>query len=133
MKRKAGVVQAIAVFRTALFIPHSICSQLACLILALSLLMLPYRGGVRVHQDPTILTPLTADLVPLGTSLEFPPSSTTNLPSFLAPARLVLGPLPAAVIGPNAEGNNQLRSFFCSGFREWRAPDSSNGRSPPSD
>jgi len=62
------------------------------LVLALALLALPL-AGITIERAP-ILTPLATELVPLGTSLQSAPSSPFLPTSFMAPARLVLGPLP---------------------------------------
>jgi hypothetical protein len=106
-------------------------SQLGFLVLALTVLALPL-AGTRVERAP-ILTPLATELVPLGTSLESPPITRLDLPSFLAPARLVLGPLPSAIFGTNAESKGRIHNLTNLGFLELRALDIPNGRSPPSD
>jgi len=110
---------------------RQIYSQLGFLVLALTLLALPLTG-IRVERAP-ILTPLASELVPLGTSLESPPSTPFDLPAFLAPARLVLGPLPAAIFGPNADSSGRIRKPTNLGFSDSHAIDIPNGRSPPSD
>jgi hypothetical protein len=130
MKPKASAAEKIAVFRMFPYTRRLICSQLACLALALALLALPL-AGVRIERAP-ILTPLATELVPLGTNLQSPPAGHLHLPSFLAPARLVLGPLPSADFGPNADSNGQLRDITSLGFPDSRALDSPHGRSPPS-
>jgi len=56
------------------------------LVLTLALLAFPL-AGTKPERAP-ILIPLATQLVPLGTSLQSPPSSHLDLPSFLAPARL---------------------------------------------
>jgi len=113
------------------YIPRPICSQLGCWILALAVLALPL-AGISVERAP-ILIPLATELVPLGTSLQSPPSGPVDLPSLLASARLVLGPLSSAVLGPNADGKGQIRNLTSLGFPDSRAIDIPNGRSPPSD
>jgi len=100
------------------------------LVLALAALALPL-AGVSIDRAP-ILAPLATELVPLGTSLQSPPSSHLDLPSFLAPARLVLGPLPSAVFGPNADSKGWIHNLTSFGFPDSRAIDITNGRSPPS-
>jgi|HubBroStandDraft_1064217.scaffolds.fasta_scaffold129627_3 hypothetical protein len=107
-----------------------VCSQLGCLLLALAVLALPL-AGVRIERAP-ILTPLATELVPLGTSLQSPPSSHFALPSFLAPTRLDLAPLPSVVFGPNADSKGQIRNLTSFGFPDSRTIDLPNGRSPPS-
>jgi len=107
---------------------RSICSQLGCWVLALAVLALPLAGSI--EYEP-ILTPLATELVPLGTSLQSAPNSHFNLPPFLAPARLVLGPLPFTAFEPNADCKARIRltSFD---FPDSRSIDVPNGRSPPS-
>jgi hypothetical protein len=107
-----------------------ICSQLGGLVLALALLALPL-AGIAIERAP-ILTPLAADLVPLGTSLQSPVVSLFHPTSFMAPARLVLGPLPSAVFEPNADSKDRIHSLIRLGFPDSRAIDIPNGRSPPS-
>lgn len=89
-------------------------------------------AGIRFDRAP-LLTPLAAELVPLGTSLQSPPSGPLDLPSLLAPARLVLGLLPSADFEPNADCKGQIRNLTSLGFPDSRAIDIPNGRSPPSD
>jgi hypothetical protein len=101
------------------------------LVLTLAVLALPL-AAIRFERAP-ILTPLATELVPLGTSLQSPPSDPLDLPLFLAPARLVLGFLPSAGFGPNAESKGQIRNLTSLGFPDSRAIDIPNGRSPPSD
>jgi len=100
------------------------------LVLALALLALPL-AGITIERAP-ILTPLATELVPLGTRVESPPAVHLHLPSFLAPVRLVLGPLPSAVFEPDADRKSRLRNNFRPAFPDSRAIDSPNGRSPPS-
>jgi len=114
-----------------LYTLRSSCSQLGCLVLTLALLAFPL-AGTKPERAP-ILIPLATQLVPLGTSLQSPPSSHLDLPSFLAPARLVLGPLPSAVFGPIAESNGRIHNLTSFGFLDSHAIDIPNGRSPPSD
>ncbi len=109
---------------------RSICSQLGCLVLALAVLALPL-AGISIERAP-ILTPLATELVPLGMSLQSPPSSHLDLPSFLAPARLVIGPLPSAALGPNADSKGRIRNLTSLGSPDSRPIDIPNGRSPPS-
>jgi hypothetical protein len=106
-------------------------SQLGFLLIALTVLALPL-AGIKVERTP-ILTPLATELVPLGTSLELPPSGSPNLPSFLAPVRLVLGPLPSAIFGTNPNNKGQIHNLRTFGFSDSQAIDIPNGRSPPSD
>jgi hypothetical protein len=106
-------------------------SQLGFLVLALTVLALPL-AGIKVERAP-ILTPLATDLVPLGTSLQSPPSGSPDLPSFLAPSRLVLGPLPSMIFGTHGDGRGRIHNLTNLGFLELRALDIPNGRSPPSD
>jgi hypothetical protein len=107
-----------------------ICSQLGRLVLALALLALPLAGITTEHAP--ILTPLAADLVPLGASLLSSPLSLFHPTSFMAPARLVLGPLPSGVFEPNADSKGRLRNNTSLPFPDSRALDSPHGRSPPS-
>jgi len=100
------------------------------LVLALAALALPL-AGVSIDRAP-ILAPLATELVPLGTSLQSPPSSHLDLPSLLAPARLDLGPLPSAVFGPNVDSKGRIHSLASFGFPDSRSIDLPNGRSPPS-
>jgi hypothetical protein len=131
MKPKASTAtKIIAAFRMSSYTRRPMCSQLASLALALAVLALPL-AGIRIERAP-ILTPLATELVPLGTSLQSPPSSPLDLPSFLAPARLDLGPLPSAVFGPNADSKGRVHSLASFGFPDSRAIDIPNGRSPPS-
>jgi hypothetical protein len=131
MKPKASAAKQIAAFRMPSYTRRPICSQLGCLVLALAMLALPL-AGFRVERAP-ILTPLASELVPLGTSLQSPPAGPLDLPSFLAPARLVLGPLPPAVFEPNADSKGRIHNLPNFGFPDSRAIDIPNGRSPPSD
>jgi hypothetical protein len=131
MKPKASTAKKIAVFRMSFYRRRQFCSQLSCFVLALAVLALPL-AGISLPRTP-ILTALAADLVPLGTSLRSPQSDHLDLPSFLAPARLVLGPLPLVVFGPNADSKGRIHNLPNFGFPDSRAIDIPNGRSPPSD
>src|SRR5208282_395183 len=115
MKTKASTARKIAAFRMSPYTRRSIRAQLYCLALALALLALPLAGIV--PERAPILTPLATELVPLGTSLQSPPASLFHLPSFLAPARPVLGPLPSAVFGPNAGTKGRILNFTIFGFQ----------------
>jgi len=97
----------------------------------LALLALPL-AGIRMERAP-ILTPLPTELVPLGTSLESPPAPHLHLPSFVAPTRLVLGPLPSAAFAANADSDGQAQDVASRAFPDSGARDSPHGRSPPSD
>ena len=130
MKPKASTAKKIAAFRMPPYTRRPICSQLGCLVLALAVLTLPL-AGIRFERAP-ILTPIATELVPLATSLQSPPSSPVDLPSLLAPARLVLGPLPSAVFGPNADSKGLIHNLTSFGFPDSRPIDIPNGRSPPS-
>jgi len=130
MKLKASAARKIAAFRMPLYSRRSICSQLYCLTLTLALLALPL-AGTKVERAP-ILTPLATELVPLGASLQSPPTNLLYLTSFAAPARLFLGPLPSAAFAWNADSDGRVQNITSSGFVESRATDSPNGRSPPS-
>jgi hypothetical protein len=110
---------------------HPIRSQLGCLVLALAVLALPL-AGIRFERA-RVLVPLATELVPLGTSVQLPASNQLDLPSFLVPTRLLLGPLPFAVFGLNAGSNGRIRNLISLGFSDSRAIDIPNGRSPPSD
>jgi hypothetical protein len=105
-------------------------AQLACLVLALALLALPLTG-ITIERAP-ILTPLATELVSLGTSLQSPPSSPFLRTSLMAPARLVLGPLPSAVLEADADSKGRLRKKTSHTFPDSRAIEIPNGRSPPS-
>jgi hypothetical protein len=107
-----------------------VCSQLGCLVLAVAVLALPL-AGISIERAP-ILTPLAAELVPLGTNLQLPPSGHLDLPSLIAPVRLVLGPLPLAAFGPNADSKGRIHNLTSFGFPDSRSIDLPNGRSPPS-
>ena len=131
MKPKASTARKIVAFRMPPYTRRSICSQLGCLVLALALLALPL-GGTGTERAP-ILTPLATELVPLGTSLQSPPTNLLYLPSFAAPARLVLGPLPSTVLAPNPDTDGRVHTITSLGFADSRAIDSPHGRSPPSD
>ena len=130
MKPKASAARKIAAVRMLPYKGRSICSQLSCLVLALALLASPL-ASISTERAP-ILTPLTTNFVPLGTSLQSPPSSHSELPAFLAPARLLLGPLPFEAFGPNADSQGQIRGLASLGFPDSRPMDIPNGRSPPS-
>jgi hypothetical protein len=106
-------------------------SQLGFLLIALTVLALPL-AGIKIERAP-ILTPLATELVPLGTSLQSPPSTHLDLPSFLAPSRLVLGPLPSAIFGTHSDGKGRIHNLTSFGFSDSHAIDIPNGRSPPSD
>jgi hypothetical protein len=80
-----------------------------------------------------ILTPLATELIPLGTSLQTPPTEPFHLPLFVGPARLVLGLLPSAVLAPNPDGDGRFQAITSPGFRDFVAIDSPHGRSPPSE
>jgi hypothetical protein len=129
MKPKASTAKKIAAFRMSSYSRRSFRSQLGCFVLALVVLALPL-AGISVASVP-ILTPIATELVPLGTNLQSAPSSHLNLPPFLAPARLVLGPLPFTAFEPNADCKARIRltSFD---FPDSRSIDVPNGRSPPS-
>jgi hypothetical protein len=131
MKTNTNAAWKIVTFQMARCAQRSICSRLGCLILTVPLLVLPLRG---IEYKPApLLTPLVTELVPLGTSLESPPASSLHLLSFLASARLVLGPVPSAAFGLKAEGNGQLCSVTGRGFLDPRSVDTPHGRSPPLD
>jgi hypothetical protein len=83
------------------------------LALALALIALP-SAGMRAERAP-ILTPLATELVPLGMSLQAPPASLLHVPSFVAAAKLVLGPLPAA-LEANPDGNGRLQNIASLGL-----------------
>ena len=100
-------------------------------MLALAVLALPF-AGIRIERAP-ILTPLATELVPLGMSLESPPATRFHLPSLVAPARLVLGPLPLATLAPNPDSDGRVHNITRPGFPDSGAIDHPNGRSPPSD
>jgi len=100
------------------------------LAVALALLALPL-AGTKAQATP-ILAPLATDLVPLGTSVQAPPAILSPLPSLVAPARLVLGPLPSAVFAPTPKRGDRLQHLTSRGFTTSGAIDSPNGRSPPS-
>jgi hypothetical protein len=100
-------------------------------MLTLAVLALP-SAGIGIERAP-ILTPLATELVPLGTSLESPPATGFHPPSFVAPARLVLGPLPSAAFAANADRDGQIQNMASPGFRGSGAIDRPHGRSPPSD
>jgi hypothetical protein len=131
MKLKASAAKKIAAFRMPPYTRRLIYSQLCSLALTLALLALPL-AGTRIERAP-ILTPLATELVPLGTSLQSPPTSLFHLPSFAAPARLVLGPLPSAALAANAGSDGQIQNLASPGFPDSGAIDSPHGRSPPSD
>jgi len=115
MKPKASIAsKIIAAFRMPPYTRRLISSQLACLVLALAVLPLPLAGNSIEHAP--ILTPLATELVPLGTSLQSPPSCPVDLPSLLAPARLVLGPLLSVVFGPNAGNEGRIHNLTSFGF-----------------
>ena len=97
----------------------------------LVLVALPLAGTTA--ERASILTPLNTELVPLGTSLQSPPSNLFHLPSFVAAAKLVLGPLPSAVFAPNPESDSRLQNIGSLGFSDSLATDNPNERSPPSD
>jgi hypothetical protein len=100
------------------------------LVLTLAVLALP-MAGIAQERAP-ILTPLATELVPLGTSLQSPPAGRLHPPSFLAPGRLVLGPLRSASFRPNAHSSGRIRGITSPGFPDSHAIDIPNGRSPPS-
>lgn len=129
MKLKTITARKIAAFRMPVYTLRLICSQLGYLVLTLALLALPMAGTAQ--ERAPILTPLATELVPLGMSLQSPPTGHLHLPSLLARARLVLGP-PSAVLGANADSNGRLGSVTSLGFPDSRALDSPHGRSPPS-
>jgi hypothetical protein len=112
------------------YIRRPICSQLACLVLALAILAFPL-ASIRVGRAP-LLIPLATDLVPLGTNLQLPPSGHLATPSFLTSPRLVLGPLPSTVFGLDPDCNGGIHKFAIRGFPDSRTIDLPNGRSPPS-
>jgi hypothetical protein len=130
MKLKASAARKIGAFRMPLYTRRSVWPQLCRLALTLAVLALPL-GGIRIERAP-ILTLLVTELVPLGTSLESPPATPPHLPSFLAAARLVLGPLPSAVFGPNSDSKGRIHHLTSFGFPDSRAIDIPTGRSPPS-
>jgi hypothetical protein len=106
------------------------CSQLCCLALALALLALPLAG---ITADPApILKPLATQLVPLGTSLQSVPSRPFQVPSFVAPAKLVLGPLPSAAFAANADTDGRFQNITSDDVHDSDAVDNPHGRSPPS-
>jgi len=112
-----------------LYILRSACSQLGCLVLTLALLAFPLAGTKPEHAP--ILIPLATHLVPLGASLQSPSGSPFQLPSFLAPGRLVLGPLPSPPLAPNLYSDSRLH-ITSHVFRYPGATDRPNCRSPPS-
>jgi len=98
--------------------------------MAVALLALPL-AGISIQRAP-ILTPLVTTLVPLGTAVQSPPSGHLDLPSLLAPARLVLGRLPPAVFEPNADGDSRIHNLPSFGLPESPSVEVPHGRSPPS-
>ena len=101
MKTKAGsAVKKIAAFRMSSLYP-------SFNPLSTSYCLAPDAGIARasigrypVPEHAPILTPLaTAARARPGTNLHSPPSNHLDLRPFLAPSRLVLGPLPSAVFG----------------------------------
>jgi hypothetical protein len=131
MKPKATAAETVAAFRLALCTRRPVCSQLACLVLALSVLVLPLGGAG--HERAPILKPLATEFVPLGTSLESPPTGIFDLPSFLAAPRPVLALLLSGARGPNADSNGRLYSVTKLVFCGSCPRDNPNGRSPPSE
>jgi hypothetical protein len=98
--------------------------------MVVALLALPL-AGISIERAP-ILAPLATKLVPLGTAVQSPPSGHSDLPSLLAPARLVLGPLPPAVFGPNADAESRIHNLPSFGLPESPSVEVPHGRSPPS-
>src|ERR1700674_1190171 len=125
MKPKASTARKIEAFRMAPYTARLTCSQLGCLVLTLALLALPLAGTA---QEPApILIPLATELVPLGTSLESPPAGHFSQPSFVAPARLVLGPPPISAFGPNAGSKGRTSNITSLGFPDSCAKDLPHG------
>jgi hypothetical protein len=113
------------------YIRRSIWSQLCSFVLTVALLALPL-AGTRIERAP-ILTPLATELVPLGASLQSPPTSLFHLPSLAAAGKLVLGPLSRTALAPNVDGNGRAQNITRPGCADSRATDQPNGRAPPSD
>src|SRR5438105_1901376 len=105
MKPKANATRKTAALRIPFYTRRSTCSQLCYLILALVLVAIPLAGVRAEHA--TILTPLAAELVPLGTSLQAPPANPFHLPSFAAPAKSVLRA--ATAFTPEHSGSGRLQ------------------------
>jgi hypothetical protein len=131
MNPKASATRKIAAFRMLPYTRRVFRPQLGCLVLTLILLALPL--AVTTQERAPILVPLAIELVPLGTDLQSPPASLSHLPSLVAPARLVLGPLPWAVFVLNPDTGAPLQNIMGPGFPDSSATDCPHGRSPPSD
>jgi hypothetical protein len=130
MKHKASAVNKRAAFRMVSFIACRIYAQLCPLVLALSLLALPLAGIIR--EQPSILTPLATELVPLGASIQSPSVIPFQLPALLAASRIVLGILIAGVLAVNLSGSKRFGIVTIAGVVNFGAIESPTGRSPPS-
>ncbi len=129
-KLKVSAAKSIAAFCIPSYTRRSLASQLCRLALTLALLALPLAGTGAIRAP--ILMPLATEFLPLGTSLQPPPSSSFHLPSLMAAGRLVLGPLPLAACIPNRDGDGRIQNILSLGFADSRTTESPNGRSPPS-
>jgi hypothetical protein len=92
-------------------------------------MVLPLSGTVAT--SPPILTPLATDLVPLGTSLQSPPTNAFDFPSLVTPSKLILA-LPLVAFASKLVDASRIQTCisFCS--FDSLAIDNPNGRSPPS-
>lgn len=116
-------------FRTPPFNRHLIGSQVYCLVLTIVLVAFPMTGPK--PQDAPILIPMSTEPVPLDSGFQSPPASPFELPSFLAPGRMVLGPRPPSpALAPDLHFDSLL--YISSlGYCNHRATDRPSGRSPP--
>jgi hypothetical protein len=111
------------------YICRSICYQLCCVLLTLPLLVLPLAAAEPVVAQ--ILTPLATDLVPLGSSIQSSPATPLQIPQWVAPARHLMGPPPAALFKLKPEAGRRADTESPDLYPA-DASDSPHGRSPPS-
>jgi hypothetical protein len=104
------------------------CAQLFGVILALALLVLPL-AGIRA-EEPTILAPLATSLIPLGSALQSPAQTLSDLPTLVTATKMVLGPLSSAAFAPSQDCLAGLHKLSLSWLHS-DLTDGPRGRSPP--
>jgi hypothetical protein len=130
MKLKASAANKITALRMASYSVRTICAQLSSFALVLILAALPLAGVT--PRQPSILTPLETELVPLGSSIQAPAAVPFELPALLASPRLLLGILTATPLGARLGSGKRFLISTVAGFANFGAVDSPTGRSPPS-
>jgi hypothetical protein len=96
-----------------------------------ALLALPF-AGIKGGDAP-ILRPLAVELVPLGTTVQQPPTNPFSLPPFALSAKPIVGHLSSPGFSRPAEPDAGHQSDKIFRTSDLLAVDVSNGRSPPTE